>query len=255
MEHQLIADGFQLIVPHRPGYYGTPLGNRVTTTDCVELAAAVLNHLNVAQVAVMGTSGGGLPALAFAVQFPQRTAALILQCAQVHRWDDKKWAPQQHPWLYQCFRMQPARWFFCQFFPALFRTGFPTAELYLRDLAGPRYEAVKDIPAARRFAETVYGSLSEFRHERPGYYNDVSNWVREDILSTGDVRCPTLLIHDTVDQGAPFRHAEYAASKIPNAELMGLDAGGHLIWFGRDSERMARRRTEFLRENLTNTAA
>ena len=70
---QFIADGFQLIVPHRPGYYGTPLGDRVTTADCAEMAARFSIILVIERVAVIGTSGGGPPVLAFAVRYPERT--------------------------------------------------------------------------------------------------------------------------------------------------------------------------------------
>src|SRR4051812_25180053 len=70
LECELVRDGFQLIVPHRPGYFGTPLAGRLTTADCAEIAACVLDTLGVERVAVMGTSGGGPPALAFAARYP-----------------------------------------------------------------------------------------------------------------------------------------------------------------------------------------
>jgi pimeloyl-ACP methyl ester carboxylesterase len=59
-----------------------------------------------------------------------------------------------------------------------------------------------------------------------------------------------LLLYDPQDPAAPFCHAEYAATQIPAAELMELNAGGHLIWFGPDAELMQRRRTAFLRKHL-----
>jgi pimeloyl-ACP methyl ester carboxylesterase len=109
---------------------------------------------------------------------------------------------------------------------------------------------VQSEPAAWRLAEDIYDVSTEFRHERAGYCNDLSIWVREDVLSTGQVKCPTLLLYDPQDPAAPFCHAEYAAEKIPAAELVELNAGGHLIWFGRDAGRMQQRRTAFLREHL-----
>lgn len=250
-ERQLIDDGFQLIVPQRPGYYGTPLSDRVTTADCAEMAALVLDHLGISRAAAIGISGGGPPVLAFAVRYPNRAAALVLQCAQTHRWDDQKWAPSSHPWLYECFRRPVSRWLFCQLFTSLFRMAFPTSDRYLRDLTGTRYSEVQNESAARKFAEGVYESLIEFTHQRRGYRNDLATWVREDVLSTGRVGCPTLLLYDPQDPAAPFCHAEYAAQKIPNAKLLDLHAGGHLIWFGRDADRMQHERTAFLREHLS----
>lgn len=251
MEQQLVADGFQIIVPQRPGYFGTPLAGRVTTADCAEMARYVLDHLQVDRVAGIGTSGGGPPVLAFAVRFPERTAAVILQCAQTHRWDDVCWAPPGHPWLWRCFRHSASRGLFCRFFPALFRLGFPTTEHYLRDLAGTRFANIQDDPQAKRFAASVYGGLSDFRQGRAGYANDVATWVREDVLSNGRVTCPTLLLYDREDPAAPFCHAEFAADRIANSELLELNAGGHLIWYGPDADLMRRRRTAFLREHLS----
>jgi pimeloyl-ACP methyl ester carboxylesterase len=250
MEQQLVVDGFQLIVPQRPGYFGTPLGDRVTTADCAELAALVLDHLKIERVAAIGTSGGGPPVLAFALRYPARTAAVILQCAQTHRWDDSRWVPAGHRLLSQCFRWRVSRRLFCQIFPLLFRIRFSSAELYLRDLAGERFSALQNEPAAWQFASGVFEELKEFHHERDGYCNDLATWVGEDVLTTGQVDCPTLLLHDRQDPAAPFCHAEYAAAQIPAAEIVELVAGGHLIWFGRDAALMQQRRTAFLSQHL-----
>jgi pimeloyl-ACP methyl ester carboxylesterase len=255
MEQQLLADGFQLIVPQRPGYYGTPLGDRVTTEDCADMVAGVLDHLKIDRIAGIGTSGGGPPVLAFAVRYPERTAAVILQCAQSHRWDDSRWAPLAHSWLRQCFRYSASRRLFCRFFPTLFRLGFPSADRYLRDLAGEHYSSVQNDPAAQRFAAGVYEGLADFHRVRAGYENDVATWGREDVLSRGEVTCPTLLLYDRQDPQAPFCHAEFAAAAIPNAELVELNAGGHLIWYGPDVDLMQRRRTAFLREHLAGAPA
>jgi len=251
MEQQLVADGFQLIVPQRPGYYGTPLLDRVTNADCADMARCVLDYLHVDRVAGIGTSGGGPPVLAFAARYPERTAAIILQCAQTHRWDDVRWAPPAHPWLWQCFRHSASRRLFCRFFPALFRLGFPTPERYLRDLAGARFSNIENDPGAKNFAASVYSGLSHFQQERAGYANDVAAWVREDVLATGRVACPTLLLYDRQDPAAPFCHAEFAASHISNSELVELNTGGHLIWYGPDADLMQQRRTAFLREHLS----
>jgi pimeloyl-ACP methyl ester carboxylesterase len=254
LERQLLTDGFELIVPQRPGYYGTPLGDRVTTADCAEMAVHVLDHLKIDRVAAIGTSGGGPPVLAFASRYPERTSAVILQCAQTHRWDDARWAPKNHPGLWRCFRWPVSRWLFCRFLPTLFRVRLPSPEHYLRDLTGPRFSAAEHEAAARQFAQTIYEGLGEFHLVREGYYNDLRTWIREDVLAAAVVACPTLLLHDPQDPGAPFRHAEYAAGRIPGAELVPLNTAGHLIWFGPDAALMHQRRTAFLRQHMAETA-
>ena len=66
MEKSLVDDGFRLIVPNRPGYYGTPLQCGRSPNDCADLAAELLDQLRVERVVVIGTSGGGPPASRFA---------------------------------------------------------------------------------------------------------------------------------------------------------------------------------------------
>jgi pimeloyl-ACP methyl ester carboxylesterase len=126
----------------------------------------------------------------------------------------------------------------------------------LRYLAGTRFSNVENDPAAQHLAEGIYRGLSDFPLERAGYANDIAAWMREDVLSTGQVECPTLLLHDPHDPAAPFCHAEFAATRIANAELIALNSGGHLIWHGPDAAFMQCRRTEFLRTHLAaNTSA
>src|SRR5260370_6297925 len=60
MERWLLEDGFRLIVPNRPGYYGTPLCSGPSPGECADLAAELLDQLKIDRVAVVGTSGGRL---------------------------------------------------------------------------------------------------------------------------------------------------------------------------------------------------
>ena len=60
IERSLLDDGFRLIVPNRPGYCGTPLSCGRSPSDCADLAAELLDQLDIERVVVIGTSGGGL---------------------------------------------------------------------------------------------------------------------------------------------------------------------------------------------------
>ena len=87
LEQPLLKAGCRLIVPNRPGYHATTLGPPGSARFCADLADELLEHLAIDRAVVIGTSGGGMPAACFARWYPQRTAALILQCAQSHQWD------------------------------------------------------------------------------------------------------------------------------------------------------------------------
>src|SRR5262249_24080901 len=63
VEAPLVADGFRLIAPNRPGYGKTPLATHRSATDHADVAAALLDCLGIARAGVMGSSGGAAFAL------------------------------------------------------------------------------------------------------------------------------------------------------------------------------------------------
>ena len=137
VEQKLVDAGFRLIVPNRPGYGRTLLEGNESVGACVDLAAELLTTLGTARVAVMGSSGGGLFAGAFASRHPERTACLVLECGQSHRWDDPKWVPVasrwtlpllRRPWLRRAL-LRAYRW----------QMRFQTPEKFLAMEAGPWY--------------------------------------------------------------------------------------------------------------------
>ena len=58
MEQPLLDAGFHLLVPNRPGYFGTSLINRRSTASCARMAVELMDSLGIEKVAVMGTSAG-----------------------------------------------------------------------------------------------------------------------------------------------------------------------------------------------------
>src|SRR5918999_550987 len=90
LEQSLLKSDCRLIIPNRPGYQGSALGLQGSAKFCADIAADLLAHLAIDRAAVVGTSGGGMLAASFARHYPERAAALVLQCAQSHRWDHGK---------------------------------------------------------------------------------------------------------------------------------------------------------------------
>lgn len=254
MEHALVDAGFRLIVPNRPGYYGTPLSCGRTPEDCAHLAAELLDRLGIERVAVFGTSGGGLAAPAFAARHPGRTVALVLQCALSRPYTSPRWMPRHLRWLYPLFRYQHV------FLPVL-RFGFRREMRNLRRnpnrvlnaMCGNRHSEIRDSPHARDLVALIAESELRCAHQPEGIENDWANVAGEPWLKPGFVRCPTLILHDRTDPLVPFAHVEWALRCIPHAEHCDLHAGGHLIWVGKDAERMCKQRTAFLRRHFGGT--
>ena len=71
-------EGFRLLAPSRPGYLATPLEIGRTPEEQSRAYEALLDTLGIDKVLVMGASGGGPSAVAFAAMYPDRTDGLIL---------------------------------------------------------------------------------------------------------------------------------------------------------------------------------
>ena len=250
-EHALINEGFRLIVPNRPGYYGTPLSCGRTPDDCADVAAELLDRFGIDRVAVIGLSGGGLAASSFAARHPARTASLVLQCALCHPFTSPRWMPGHLRWLYPLFRYHRA------FLPVL-RFGFRrdmrklrrNPERILSGLSGKRYPEIRDHPAARALVPLLSEGVLRCAWQPAGIENDWANDVGELWLKPNSVRCPTLILHDRADPLIPFHHVEWALHCIPHAEHCDLHAGGHLLCVGKDGGRMREQRAAFLRRHF-----
>lgn len=250
MERALLDDGFRLIVPNRPGYFGTPLTCGRTPSDCADLAAELLEQLGVERVVVIGTSGGGLAAPSFAARHPHKTAALILQCAVTHHFESGRWMPRHLRWHYPLFRYRV-------FLPIL-RLGFRWEMWKMRRnpsrvlayMCGGRHSDIQDDEATRQLVPLLVESELRCAERPAGIENDWRNDVGESWLTPGSVRCPTFILYDREDPLIPFAHVEWALHCIPGAEFCDLHAGGHLIWVGRDAGRMHEERVAFIRRHL-----
>lgn len=251
LERPLLEDGCRLIIPNRPGYAGTPLDNRRSAADCADLMAALIDQLDLERVVVIGTSGGGPAAGAFATRHPKRTGGLVMQCAQSHAWDGPRWLPERQRWLYPLLRYRRLR-------PALNAAHRLAGRLtpasvgpVLRFFSGPRFDDVNEDEAVRRLMDQLITSSAECAKQPAGVDNDLE--ILFDAGSTvrpNTIACPTLAIHDRADPVVPFCHAEWTRQSVPQARWSDHTLGGHLIWFGRDVAAMHAERMRFVREVL-----
>jgi pimeloyl-ACP methyl ester carboxylesterase len=245
VEHDLLAAGFRLIVPNRPGYEGTPLSCGTSSADCADLAVQLLDHLGIEAAAIMGCSGGGLFAARFAERHPRRTLCLVLGCAQTHRWDAPVWLPEHSRWTYP-FTIRP----FCRkllLTAYRWQLKFATPARLLRLEAGRRMEEAQSDAAAIEFSRITLNAMKRCQRCPAGFHNDFEILVGEELLQPGSVKCPTLVIHDALDPMAPVEHRDWTIACVSHAELCDIHAFGHLIWFGPGAQAMYRRRAEFLR--------
>ena len=81
----ILTPQFRPIAVSRPGYLRTPLEAGATPEEQADAFAALLDSLAIDRVPIIGISGGGPPALQFALRHPQRCTAVVLICAVTQR--------------------------------------------------------------------------------------------------------------------------------------------------------------------------
>ncbi len=250
LEQSLLKSDCRLIMPNRPGYHATTLGRQGSAKFCADLAAELLDHLSVNRAVVIGTSGGGMPAACFARCYPDRTAALVLQCAQSHQWNDGKWLPEGLRLALFLFRHR----IFTPFLRCQNRRQAKASHrkpiTCLRHMSGSRFPEIGDDCNAVQQITELANMMLRCAAAPAGIQNDWAIMVGDNGVTQDTIRCPTLIIHDLVDPLVPYRHAEWSHSCIPESRLLTIRAAGHLIWFGEGSAIMHAERVAFIRKSF-----
>jgi pimeloyl-ACP methyl ester carboxylesterase len=248
VESALLDEGFRLIVPNRPGYGRTPLSGGTSARECANLAAALLDVLNISRVHVMGSSGGATFAAAFALHCSARAASLVLLCPQIHRWDHQRWLPKTSRWTLPWLRRPWLRRLLLRMYRILLRR--MSAARLLQAETGSRYpEAARD-PRALALCEATLAAMRQGTLY-PGFENDFDVFINEDIIGPDRrIETPTLILHDEADPTAPVEHVNWLVSRCTQCERVSLHAAGHLVWVGPDSNAMHQKRVRFLRSTL-----
>ena len=221
------AAGFGTITPSRPGYLRTPLKTGRTFAEQADAAAALLDALDIDQVAAYGISGGGPSSIEFAARHPGRVKCLILEVAI-----SKRFEPDVSPLIVALARSSLAfrhQAWLLRWFPRVAVSQMMKVESTLEpsEISRITAEVMADpdkMAVLRQVAEgPPFGMLRE------GFDNDLRRFRTIDRMPLDQVRCPALVVHGTHDGDVPFAHAEHSSSRIPNAELFVVDQGWHLL--------------------------
>src|SRR2546422_8267015 len=80
-EQFFLDQGYQLVIPSRPGYGKTPSSTGRTAEAFADALVGLLDHLHLERVIVIGISAAGPTALQLAGRHPERVSKVILQNA------------------------------------------------------------------------------------------------------------------------------------------------------------------------------
>lgn len=225
--HELFGPGFDVIAPSRFGYLGTPVPTDSSPAAQADAHAALLDALRISgPVTVVGVSAGAPSAIELALRHPERVSALILAVPRAYAPD----APEVHAPAEsgQVLKLVMTGADFLYWAAARF-----ARRSIVRFLGVPPEVEAQAGPADRERVTQVIRSILPLSKRLAGIEAEaaakITRWPLERI------KVPTLVISAMDDLYGTLPAAGYTAEQIPNAELMVLPSGGHLM-VGRGDE-------------------
>lgn len=222
-----LATRHRVVLPSRPGYGRTPLTTGRSPREQAAAHAALLDHLGIDQVAVVGISAGGPSARALVAHDRLRCTHLVLCCP-----------------LAEHLVTVPLSNRVLAAVPGLWELGAHLAAWRVRrGLTDPRATLVRALaelgPAEQAVATDdpqVHQDLLAFAEHRARVMTSVAG-LRNDFRWFGEITTPdpwpvgpavpTLVLHGDGDQVVPLAHGHYYGDSIPGAQLEVLAGTGH----------------------------
>lgn len=236
-EQFFLEQGYQLIIPSRPGYGKTPSATGKTAEAFADALVDLLDFLSLDQVVVIGISAAGPTALQLAGRHPERVSKVILQNAVTER----KFPPgPMRAGAYLLFHPLMERWTWAGF--RAFGHIAPQAALrsMMRSLSSlPIDQAMASMNQQQQQAALAFllssRSGSGFLHDMGHRSGDLSR-----------IMAPTLIIASKYDGAVDESHALFALRRIPHARLFVSQAESHLCWFSSHCVAIQAQMREFL---------
>jgi pimeloyl-ACP methyl ester carboxylesterase len=222
-----VGDGHRLIAPSRFGYLRSSIPEDGSPGAQADAYATLLDALDVERVGVVAFSDGGPSGLQFALRHPERCEALVMISA-------KSQTPPPDSLLQalvfeSVFRSDYLFWLITEY-----------ARPFLLAMFGVSGEVQEQIPARpRQLASEVVESMNPISLRQDGIYHDRDTLtvLRQDEFSLEQITVPTLVVHSVDDGLQPYSHAENTASRVPDAEFLSYEQGGHLLLLQLDEVR------------------
>ena len=230
-------EGMRVLVPSRPGYLRTPLDTGRTPQEQADAYAALMDSLGIDQVIVMGASGGGPSAIAFAVRHPKRTVALIALEAVSQTLSLEELTIEMPFFMSSDFYMWAAL--------SAMKTLMGPEEIVELVVPNPENQRlILDDPAKLKRIESLMWSSWPMSLRQLGDANDLTQFADID-LNASAISVPTLIIHGTEDINVKYTQSIALAEQIPGAILHTVEGADHMMPFSH-SEEMTAAIEEFL---------
>ncbi len=204
----------RVIAPSRFGYSGSDMPPRATPTVQADAFAALLDALGIARIDVVGVSAGTTSVLQLALRHPERVKHLVVLSGNL---PGSTTAVVQPSWARMLNRQVPI-W--------LMKTFFPSTMAFLSGVPRRFPMTSDDAQFVADFTSSLFPVTPRVRGvDFDAFISnaDVNSYKLEAI------RVPTLIVHAKDDPLVSYEAAERAAGRIPDARLVSLETGGHLL--------------------------
>jgi pimeloyl-ACP methyl ester carboxylesterase len=216
-----LGDGYKIIAPSRFGYHATPLPADATPARQSDAFVCLLDSLQIEKVTVVADSAGGTSALQMALRHPERIHALVLVSTAAPTVRTYITLPPK-PVIQTVFGSDFLMWTLTTHFQSTMRPAIGIPEGYV--FSDAEQAMVSDVirsvlPIERRTAGFVFDMFT----------SNLDMDQHPDQYPMESIRVPTLIIHAVDDPLAKYENAEALATRIPDAELLSIPSGGHLL--------------------------
>jgi pimeloyl-ACP methyl ester carboxylesterase len=221
-EQFFLDQGYQLIIPSRPGYGKTPSTTGKTAEAFADALVSLLDLLHLDQVIVVGISAAGPTALQLAGRAPERVSKLILESAHT----GSTFATGRTRLLtYIFFNPVVERWFWAAYRAYGHRAPQAALKMMMKSLSSLPIDQV--MASMTQQQQQAALALLLASRSGSGFLHD----IRHHCGDLSRITAPTLIIHSQYDGAVGLSHATWAYERIPHAELFVSKAESHLLWF------------------------
>jgi pimeloyl-ACP methyl ester carboxylesterase len=215
----ILGDRYRVIAPSRFGYLRSPVPPEVGPDRQADLIASLLDQLDVERAAVASFSAGGPTGVQFALRYPERTAALVLVSAIscVPTADGEPWR-QRSGTTSRSVASEFVYWL-----------GLRGAQSRVLASLGVSKEMEASWSEEERAqVSRILDAMLPFDARSTGYQLDRGLDVSPDV-PLERIQAPTLAIHARDDMVVDWANSRQAVARIPEAELLFFEQGGHLL--------------------------
>jgi pimeloyl-ACP methyl ester carboxylesterase len=216
-----LGDGYQIIVPSRFGYLGTPMPVDATPQSQADAFVCLLDALKIDKATVVANSAGGTPAVQMALRHPERVRELVF-ISTIAPTVGKPISLPPRPVIQIVFGSDFLMWTITTYFQSVMRPAVGVPEGYV--LSDDEGKAVSD----------VIRSVLPIQLRTEGFVFDMFTSNRDmdqhpDLYPLENIAVPALVIHAVDDSLASYENARALAERIPGARLVSIPTGGHLL--------------------------